>query len=150
MFSDLVGSAALSAAALLERAAPEPHTHLRYFCSPQRTDSALYPIISQMEQLLFVRHELHTLADRAERWRCQGALPTNEWLTFCDRAKAVRDKVSAWEKALKVAGMVTRVKMALRALPLLHTKLTAAPSGTSGLSHNGAAVPSSDAAKMVF
>jgi hypothetical protein len=37
--------------------------------------------------------------------------------------------------------------MALRALPLLHTKLTAVPSGSSGLGHNGAAVPSSDAAK---
>jgi hypothetical protein len=55
------------------------------------------------EQLLFVRHELHTLADRAELWRCQGELPTKEWLAFCDRAKAVHDKVSAWEKTLKVA-----------------------------------------------
>ena len=27
----------------------EPHTRLRYFCSPQHTDSAFYPIISQME-----------------------------------------------------------------------------------------------------
>jgi hypothetical protein len=43
--------------------------------------------------------------------------------------------------------LVTRVKMALRALPLLHTKLKAVPSGSSGLGHNGAAVPSSDAAK---
>jgi hypothetical protein len=31
--------------ALLERLAAEPHTRLRYFCSPQHTDSALYPII---------------------------------------------------------------------------------------------------------
>ena len=37
--------------------------------------------------------------------------------------------------------LVTRVKMALRALPLLHTKLTAVPSGSSGLGHNGTAVP---------
>jgi class 3 adenylate cyclase len=35
--------------ALLERVASEPHTRLRYFCSPQRTDSALFPIISQMD-----------------------------------------------------------------------------------------------------
>jgi class 3 adenylate cyclase len=39
-----IGKSRLTAA-LLERAAPEPHTRLRYFCSPQRTDSALYPII---------------------------------------------------------------------------------------------------------
>jgi class 3 adenylate cyclase/tetratricopeptide (TPR) repeat protein len=28
----------------------EPHTRLRYFCSPQHTDSALHPIINQMER----------------------------------------------------------------------------------------------------
>jgi class 3 adenylate cyclase/predicted ATPase len=37
-------------AALLERLASEPHARLRYFCSPQRTDSAFFPIISQMER----------------------------------------------------------------------------------------------------
>ena len=36
--------------ALMERLATELHTRLRYFCSPQHTDSALYPIISQMER----------------------------------------------------------------------------------------------------
>ena len=36
-------------AALMERLANEPHTPLRYFCSPQRTDSAFYPIVNQME-----------------------------------------------------------------------------------------------------
>ena len=38
------------AAALMERLATEPHTRLRYFCSPQHTDSAFYPIIGQMER----------------------------------------------------------------------------------------------------
>src|SRR6201982_1611929 len=37
-------------AALMERIASEPHTRLRYFCSPQRTDSALFPIIVQFER----------------------------------------------------------------------------------------------------
>jgi class 3 adenylate cyclase/predicted ATPase len=44
-----IGKSRLTAA-LLERLASEPHTRLRYFCSPQRTDSALYPVISQMER----------------------------------------------------------------------------------------------------
>jgi class 3 adenylate cyclase len=44
-----IGKSRLTAA-LLERLAAEPHTRLRYFCSPQHTDSALYPIISQMER----------------------------------------------------------------------------------------------------
>jgi class 3 adenylate cyclase/predicted ATPase len=34
--------------ALLEQLAREPHIRLRYVCSPQHTDSALYPIISQL------------------------------------------------------------------------------------------------------
>src|SRR5262245_11192887 len=36
---------------MLERLATEPHTRLRYFCSPQHTDSALYPIIGQLERV---------------------------------------------------------------------------------------------------
>jgi class 3 adenylate cyclase/predicted ATPase len=36
--------------AFVELLADEPHTRLRYFCSPQHTDSALYPIIGQMER----------------------------------------------------------------------------------------------------
>jgi class 3 adenylate cyclase/predicted ATPase len=44
-----IGKSRLTAA-LLERVAAEPHTRLRYFCSPQHTDSALHPIIGQMER----------------------------------------------------------------------------------------------------
>jgi len=38
------------AVALLESLTTEPHTRFRYFCSPNHTDSALYPIIGQMER----------------------------------------------------------------------------------------------------
>jgi class 3 adenylate cyclase/predicted ATPase len=38
------------AAALSERIASEPHLRLRYFCSPDHTDSALHPIIAQLER----------------------------------------------------------------------------------------------------
>ena len=44
-----IGKSRLTAA-LLERLSGEPHTRLRYFCSPQHTDSAFYPIIGQMER----------------------------------------------------------------------------------------------------
>ena len=50
-----IGKSRLTAA-LLERVAPEPHTRLRYFCSPQHTDSALSPIISQMERAAEFAH----------------------------------------------------------------------------------------------
>jgi class 3 adenylate cyclase/predicted ATPase len=44
-----IGKSRLTAA-VLERLATEPHTRLRYFCSPQHTDSALHPVIGQMER----------------------------------------------------------------------------------------------------
>ena len=44
-----IGKSRLTAA-LLERLAAEPHTRLRYFCSPQYTDSSFFPIISQLER----------------------------------------------------------------------------------------------------
>jgi class 3 adenylate cyclase/predicted ATPase len=43
--------------ALLEALAGEPHTRLRYFCSPQHTDSAFYSIIGQMERAAGLTHD---------------------------------------------------------------------------------------------
>ena len=51
-----IGKSRLTAA-LLERLAAEPHTRLRYFCSPQHMDSALYPIIGQMERAAGLTHD---------------------------------------------------------------------------------------------
>jgi class 3 adenylate cyclase/predicted ATPase len=44
-------------AALLGQLAGEPHARLRYFCSPQHTDSAFYPIIGQMERSAGLAHD---------------------------------------------------------------------------------------------
>ena len=51
-----IGKSRLTAA-LLERIAGEPQTRLRYFCSPQHTDSAFYPIIRQMERAAGFVHD---------------------------------------------------------------------------------------------
>jgi class 3 adenylate cyclase len=51
-----IGKSRLTAA-LLERIAGEPHTRLRYFCSPQHTDSALHPVIGQMERAAQLAHD---------------------------------------------------------------------------------------------
>ena len=51
-----IGKSRLTAA-LLENVAAEPHTRLRYFCSPQHTDSTLYPFISQMEHAAGFAHD---------------------------------------------------------------------------------------------
>jgi class 3 adenylate cyclase/predicted ATPase len=50
-----IGKSRLTAE-LLQRLA-EPHTRLRYFCSPQHTDSAFYPIIGQMERAAGLAHD---------------------------------------------------------------------------------------------
>jgi class 3 adenylate cyclase len=50
-----IGKSRLTAA-LLESIAREPHTRLRYFCSPQHTNSAFYPIIGQMERAARLLH----------------------------------------------------------------------------------------------
>jgi len=51
-----IGKSRLTAE-LLERLAVEPHTRLRYFCSPQHTDSPLYPIVGQMERAAGLVHD---------------------------------------------------------------------------------------------
>ncbi len=48
--------------ALLERLAQTPHTRLRYFCSPQHTNSAFFPIISQMERAAGFAHDASSKA----------------------------------------------------------------------------------------
>jgi len=47
----------------VERLGDEPHTRLRYFCSPHYQDSALYPSIAQLERAAGFRRE-----DTAEQW----------------------------------------------------------------------------------
>jgi CheY-like chemotaxis protein len=52
-----IGKSRLAAALLEHLAAGEPHTRLRYFCSPQHTDGALYPVIGQMERAAGFVHD---------------------------------------------------------------------------------------------
>jgi class 3 adenylate cyclase/predicted ATPase len=51
-----IGKSRLTAA-LLQHLAGEAHARLRYFCSPQHTDSALYPIIGHMERAAGLAHD---------------------------------------------------------------------------------------------
>ncbi len=71
-----IGKSRLTAA-LLERLATEPHTRLRYFCSPQHTDSALHPIIGQMERAAEFRRE-DTAEQRLEKLEAVLTQTTND------------------------------------------------------------------------
>ena len=66
-----IGKSRLTAA-LLERLAIEPHTRLRYFCSPQHTDSAFYPIISQMERAAAIHARRHRASEARQTRRLAG------------------------------------------------------------------------------
>jgi class 3 adenylate cyclase len=68
-----IGKSRLTAA-LLENLAGEPHTSLRYFCSPQHTDSALYPIIGQMERAAGLAHD-DTPQAKLDGWTLSPARP---------------------------------------------------------------------------
>ena len=74
------------AAALMEHLAPEQHTRLRYFCSPQHTDSAFYPIISQMERAAGFAHDDTTQAklDKLDEVLAQSFTPRQDAALFAE------------------------------------------------------------------
>src|SRR5262249_2084344 len=51
-----IGKSRLTAM-LLQQASKEPHARLRCFCSPQRTNSALSPLIGQFERAAGLKHD---------------------------------------------------------------------------------------------
>ena len=87
-----IGKSRLTAA-LLERLAAEPHTRLRYFCSPQHTDSALYPIISQMERAAGFTHDDNTQAklDKLDALLAQSFTPPQDAALLADMLSLPND-----------------------------------------------------------
>jgi class 3 adenylate cyclase len=71
-----IGKSRLTAA-LSQRIETEPHTRLRYFCSPHHQDSALYPFIGQLERAAgFARDDTNaSRLDKLEALRGDGAEP---------------------------------------------------------------------------
>ena len=62
---------------IVERLAGEPHTRLRYFCSPHHQDSALYPSIAQLERAAGFRRE-DTAEQRLDKLEAVLAQGTND------------------------------------------------------------------------
>ena len=62
---------------LLERLSGEPHTRLRYFCSPHHQNSALYPSIMQLERAAGFRRE-DTAEQRLAKLEAALALGTED------------------------------------------------------------------------
>ena len=80
-------------AALLERLAADPHTRLRYFCSPQHSDSALYSIISQMERAAGFAHgdTAQTKLDKLDTLLAQSLTPRQDVALFADMLSLPND-----------------------------------------------------------
>jgi class 3 adenylate cyclase len=87
-----IGKSRLTAA-LLERLAAEPHTRLRYFCSPQHTDSALYPIIAQMERVAGFAHgdTLQVKLDKLDALLAQTSTSAQDVSLFADMLSLPND-----------------------------------------------------------
>jgi predicted ATPase len=80
-----IGKSRLTAA-LMERLGGEPHTRLRYFCSPQHTDSAFYPIIGQVERAARLEHDdaLQTRLDKLDAVLAKTSTPIEDAALFAE------------------------------------------------------------------
>ena len=87
-----IGKSRLTAA-LLENLATEPHARLRYFCSPQHTDSALFPIIRQMERAAGFAHDDTAQAklDKLDAVLAQSSTPQQDAALLADMLSLPND-----------------------------------------------------------
>jgi class 3 adenylate cyclase len=87
-----IGKSRLTAA-LLERLAPEPHSRLRHFCSPQHTNSALYPTIGHMARAAgFTRDDTpQTKLDKLDALLAQSSTSAQDATLFADMLSLPND-----------------------------------------------------------
>ena len=87
-----IGKSRLTAA-VLERLTSEPHMRLRYFCSPQHTDSAFYPIIRQMERGAGITHDdaLPTKLDKLDAKLAQSSTSADDAALFAEMLSLPND-----------------------------------------------------------
>ena len=67
---------------IVERLAAEPHIRLRYFCSPHHQDSALHPVISQLERAAGFQRE-DTTEGRLDKLEALLSKGTNDLREAC-------------------------------------------------------------------
>ena len=122
-----IGKSRLTAA-LLERVATEPHTRLRYFCSPQHTDSAFYPIIGQLERAAGLAHGDIPQArlDKLDTLLAQTATSTQDAALFAEMLSLPNDgRYPALELAPQqrrqrtLEALTTQIEALTRSSPVL-------------------------------
>jgi class 3 adenylate cyclase/predicted ATPase len=116
------------AAALMEALAAEPYTRLRYFCSPQQTDSAFYPIIGQFERAAGFAHGDTSQAklDKLDALLAQTATSRQDAALFAEMLSLANDgRYPALELASEqrrqktLQGLVIQLETLARSSPVL-------------------------------
>ena len=81
------------AVALLEQLAHEPHIRLRCFCSPQHTDSTLYPVIGEMLRAAGFDHDDSQQAktDKLDALLTQSSTPSEDAALFAEMLSLPND-----------------------------------------------------------
>jgi class 3 adenylate cyclase/predicted ATPase len=122
-----IGKSRLTAA-LLEKLTGEPLTRLRYFCSPQHTDSALYPIITQMERAAgFVQDDTtRTRLDKLDVVLAQTVTSTEDAALFADMLSLQNDGrypvlelIPEQRRQRTLEGLVSQMQALARQNPVL-------------------------------
>jgi class 3 adenylate cyclase/predicted ATPase len=81
------------AVALLEQLAREPHIRLRCFCSPQHTDSMLYPVIGEMLRAARFAHDdsQQVKMDKLDALLAQSSTPAEDAALFAEMLSLPND-----------------------------------------------------------
>ena len=79
--------------ALLEQLAREPHIRLRCFCSPQHTDSTLYPVIGEMLRAARFAHDdsQQVKTDKLDALLAQSSTPPQDAALFAEMLSLPND-----------------------------------------------------------
>jgi len=116
------------AAALLQHLGAEPHARLRYFCSPQHTESALYPIIGQIERAARLAYDdtTTTKLDKVDALWAQSATPIEDAALFAellslpnDGRYPVLDLAPQQRRQKTLEALLQQVKTMTRKSPVL-------------------------------
>jgi class 3 adenylate cyclase/predicted ATPase len=114
--------------ALLERLAGEPHARLRYFCSPQHTDTALYPIHRHMERAAGLAHDdsLQAKLDKLDALLAQTSTSIEDAALFSemlllpnDGRYPVLDLDPQQRRQRTLHGLVSQIEALTRPTPVL-------------------------------
>jgi class 3 adenylate cyclase/predicted ATPase len=122
-----IGKSRLTAA-LLDSLDAEPHARLRYFCSPQHTDSALRPIIGQMERAAGLAREdtPQTKLDKLDALLARTSTPAADAALFADMLSMPSDgryppaePAPAQRRQQTLEALVRQLEALARAKPVL-------------------------------